>query len=324
MDKKYSGYRHDFFPEKSVKSTSKQALDNAQVFSEFRPAHYRKPKAKAVLTIDDLEAKKFKHPSENIVEIVDRSDVAKEFIGLDTFENANVFSDLLDRELLFVKLNSSSLKENNSLCFKGKCSIGLVYGSVQINGYLVKNSYEEANAFRWHELYSPETNSYLSVKNQNANETVNNDMNNKDQFGNFLLDRIKFYLNIVIDQAVEEKLQNFLCQDENFNFQTGSLVVIHTLKSQMCNYLSYFENFKNVYQSLHDNKSELKKTNNQIDEKISKIGLYPVSRSHFDHIRLDNNEEISVIREIINPSNLNEENQQSNVNFFSPITFAFW
>jgi hypothetical protein len=231
---------------------------------------------------------------------VPRDPYASTFVGLDTFSCKNVFLDLVESDLVLVNLDSSSVK--NNLCFKGRCSIGLIHGQVKVNGYVLKRlGFENSTQFKWFDLYSPETNSYLSILN-NRNESHENDNNENTQEIDYLSMQIRANTGLEFDNQLELKLREFLKQNK-FNSSTSSLFVLRALKSHMCNYLSYFENFQHVYQSPSALVSNIADDKNQnlvnFDAKLEKLNMFPIGSEHFNAIHLERDEEIAVVNEIL-------------------------
>ena len=84
----------------------------------------------------------------------------------------NLFFDLIDKDLLFVSLEfgPNVPVKKSSFSFKGKCMTSLLWGQVQINGYSLRvNSNDN---LKWFEVYSPETNAFLSIKSANPSRFI--------------------------------------------------------------------------------------------------------------------------------------------------------
>jgi hypothetical protein len=79
------------------------------------------------------------------------------------------FFELAERESFLIVLDSSQQK--GAFSFKGKCLLSLLFGQIQVNGYLMKCTSE---TFKFQnqqfELYSPETNAFLEIKNLNLSQ----------------------------------------------------------------------------------------------------------------------------------------------------------
>ena len=151
------------------------------------------------------------------------------------------------------------------------------------------------------DLYSPETNSYLSILN-NRNESHENDNNENTQEIDYLSMQIRANTGLEFDNQLELKLREFLKQNK-FNSSTSSLFVLRALKSHMCNYLSYFENFQHVYQSPSALVSNIADDKNQnlanFDAKLEKLNIFPIGSEHFNAIHLERDEEIAIVNEIL-------------------------
>ena len=222
---------------------------------------------------------------------------ASTFIGLDTFSCKNIFLDLIDSDLVLVNLDSRSKK--NNFCFKGNCSIGLICGQIKINGYVLKRlSFENENQQKWFDLYSPETNSYLSIIN-NRDESQTNDENSLD--AEYVIMQIKLNTGLNIDNQMEMKIREFLVQAQ-FSSNTSSVFVLRPLKAHMCNYLSYFENFQHVYQSpsaLISSDDDKNQNLANFDAKLEKFNIFPIGSEHFNAIHLEREEEVAIFNEIL-------------------------
>lgn len=260
----------------------------------------------------DIERKKVESKPEPEIQAQFEDTLIQTFIGSNTFECDNVFADLISQDLVLVCLESKSKNEKNSFCFKGKCSLRLIHGEVQINGYYLKN-----DTHKWVDLYSPETNSYLSI----ANSRSSNEMDQIDVSSD-LLNKIKDCLSLTLENSMDQKLQDFL-QKNNFSPNSSSLFILRSLKSQFCNYISYFENFQHIYQSqLVGSKNDIVNLNlnsSEIDSLMAKLGIYPVPSNFFNAIHVESLEEKTVVNEILTVS---DELTTENVNDQSPIIMA--
>lgn len=127
---------------------------------------------------------------------------------------------------------------------------------------------------------------------------------NHDNLIKKILNKIQFAFNINIGGEMEVNFSNFLA-DNQFDENTSSLIVISHLKSQMCNYLSYFQNFQIVYhsKSTASNYSNDKLTSSSVvddlETKLTKIGVYPILND-ISSIHQQTEEEALVIDEILN------------------------
>jgi hypothetical protein len=273
------------------KTSSEISISNSkrgQVYSNYIERGHKE------LNTDDIKTKPndyVKKPRLNLSNndavkaVVDyNSDLMSRFIGLNYFNCENIFIDLIDQELILINLDEKSKSGKSSFCFKGRCSISLIHGEIQINGYVLKHYFNQTNCKKdWYDVYSPETNSFVSL----FNKAKLNSQSNIDT----ILNRIKIVSNLNIDSKLEESLKKFLDQNE-FSVESSSLIAIKPLRSQISNYLSYFENFHNVYQSTSKLHSDIDKNHhNNFENKFLNVGIYPVSSDHFNAIHIISNEE---------------------------------
>lgn len=216
-------------------------------------------------------------------------DLMKAFIGLNQLNCENVFIGFIDQEFILINLDEKSKFKKNNFCFKGKCSISLIYGEIEINGHILKHYLNENTCKKdWYDVYSPETNSFVSLFNK---AKLNSRSNENGLNINSILDRIKTVCNLNIDSKSEENLEKFLKENE-FSAESSSLLAIKPLRSQICNYLSYFENFQYVYQSASQLHSDnINSIQNDVENKFINIGIHPVSSDHFNAIHIISNEE---------------------------------
>lgn len=104
-----------------------------------------------------------------------------------------------------------------------------------------------------------------------TNETIDF---NKDYIKE-IIGQLKTGFNAAISNEIEASLVDFLAVENQFNPKTSSVIAITVLKSQMCNYLSYFPNFQWVY---HSKLNEAKSTQaDDINYKLAKFDLYSVA-----------------------------------------------
>ena len=171
------------------------------------------------------------------------------FVGIDSFDASDeIFSDLIDQDILLICLDSRKSLNKENFSFKGSCSMSLLHGHVQINGFQIKNvelDPVKIKPAKWYELHSPETNSFIAVLNK-SNEVLDEQMLSAN-FVEALLNKIKTLLNL--DTQIFDNLNEFLHKND-FSFSTSSLIAFAFLKSQMCNYISSFPNFKHVYKQI--------------------------------------------------------------------------
>jgi polynucleotide 5'-hydroxyl-kinase GRC3/NOL9 len=225
------------------------------------------------------------------------------FCGLDTFDDSasnTIFTDLIEQNLILIKLDYSQRNANlrEAFSFKGKCTIGLLHGQVQVNGYTIYNAeLKNTNSFKWHDLYSAETNSYLSIHNKFEQNLDPSSLNLKQSEEN-LVQKIRNQLNSY-DLNVQ-KLSEFLHKSE-FSFSTSSLIALRPLNSLPCSYISYFDNFKHVYQSNLP-------LNDSLDSTLGKqFGIYPVQSEFLSSILSESNEERKIANDLLNHNNENEK-----------------
>jgi hypothetical protein len=222
------------------------------------------------------------------------------FIGIDTFDLAEeIYIDLIDQNLLLVLLDSSKRSRKENFCFKGCLSYGLIYGHVQTNGYRIQTTILNPTEYtkspmKWFESYSPETNSFANISNK-LNESID-----QNSFSNNVVDdviqKVQFYINTVnLDQ---ERLKEFLTKND-FSPITSSLIAITFLKSKLCNYLSYFSNFKTIYQQNANTKSATK----SLDEKLAGFGVFPVSDDKCNAIHIESSEELAIVNGLLSEKN---------------------
>ena len=221
-----------------------------------------------------------------------------DFIGLQTFEAAanNLFMDFIENDLILVCLDSRP-EFKSKFCFKGKCKLALVYGQININGYDIKSSglLDNRNeGSKWFDLYSAETNSYVSISNTQIVENSYDQLDDNQKED--LAKQIMLKCNISIDNSIFLSLKKFMTSNE-FCAQTSSLFALKILKSQMCDYLSYFDNFHHIYQSgIGFAKQQ------DFDSKLAKIGVFPVDPQNLGAIKIERTEEKQIVKEILENS----------------------
>ena len=223
------------------------------------------------------------------------------FIGVNTFQSENVFLDLIQKDMILISLDTQNKSKKNNFCFKGKCSIALVYGQLGINGYHLNTNLTEQS--KWFDLYSPETNSFLSIINKHETKEASNLVVEQQ----FLINRIK-QLAQINSNEFDQNLQLFL---NDFSSNTSSLFLIRGFKSQICDYLGYFENFQKIYNS-YSGFDSIEKSNgnqNETDVKFSHLGLYVVTEHNFNAVLIESDEEKRVANEF---NHLMDNNQAGN------------
>ena len=302
-----------------VSGKNKKAVPKAQVFTSYVQSNEREGNKKYQTankhnqqsyhqrndTNKKEPIKKPKMDSLNTVPkevgIVDESLIDSCFstcIGLQTFESAakNIFTDFIENDLILVCLDSRQ-QFKNKFCFKGKCKFTLIHGQININGYDIKSSQlldSQNESSGWFDLYSPETNSYLSLSNAQTIETNSNQMDENQN--ETLAKKIIFKCNLNIDNSLYLKLKEFIIRNE-FSTGSSSLFALKNLKSQICDYLSYYDNFHHLYQS------GIGLTKQQdFDSKLAKIGIFPVDAENFGAIKIERTEEKQITKEILESS----------------------
>ena len=232
-------------------------------------------------------------------------------IGLGSFECLNLFLDLIDKNLMLVCLDESVKSKKSRLAFKGKCSVGLIYGSVEIAGYRISNHELENNQFKWFDLYSPETNAYMAIANRLDDESRISATQMSSQFAEILFQRLVNSSNIPADLIVNQaelmaKLSAFL---SDLNPKTSSLLVLRPLESTVCNYISSFDNFHHVYNNTSSNKLEKNLTNESFEVKsidsliAEQFGIYPIRSEFLSSILMRRPEEIEIAESLVNNGN---------------------
>lgn len=281
---------------KSRVKSKQNDLKICQVYSEFiQPQNtddHSKIKKPKLIDQDKMEINENEEKKE-----INLSDT---FIGINTFESDNVFSDLSNFGLLIICLEQKSDFAKSNFSFKGRCSINLLSGCIQINGFKIDNTIE-----KWFDLFSPESNSYLTILNKQEDDA---------NFGltyHQIISKIQNLFHINIENSIEENLRNFLVKT-NFNNKTSSLFAIRPLKSQLCNYICHFDNFQTVYQT-NMNSSELTAENQSMYQIMNKFGIFPISEQHFNAIQLENENEKETVQEIVVDSELNTEGRKKNL-----------
>jgi len=225
-----------------------------------------------------------------------QQEFAKRYVGVNRFECENVFTDLLDENLLLVNLDSSK----HGFCFKGTCSISLIYGHLQVNGFQMRAVIDESSSnLKWYSLYSPESNSFLTVLNKQEISQVNEEEEAMTGEGESQIDlslvsrRIYLSLNLKRDfDAFDKSLKGFL---QKFCIKSSSLFVLKAFNSQLCNYFGYFENFHSVYQATLSGIEFNRQKSSQVEEKLAQMGIFPISSELFNAIHVEQEEEKSII-----------------------------
>jgi hypothetical protein len=134
---------------------------------------------------------------------------------------------------------------------------------------------------------------------EDSNETIVN----IEQQIHFLANRI-----ITVAQSdfnnnqTNHNLREFL---KDFSLKTTTLFFVRSFKSQMCNYLSNFNNFQQVYHTFTGIQKDQQQ--NEFDIKFARLGLYPVLEYSFNTIYTESEEERNVIKEFFNSDEANKK-----------------
>ena len=252
--------------------------------------------------------------------------ITETVIGLNTFYCENVFP--LDKNHLLISLDCKNKSKKNSFCFKGKCSIAMIHGHlgkyrlifdykmlifksmfIGITGFNLKNSSIDSQSLpNWHDLYSPETNSFLSITNKQNPEShsENLDIDAKNHAMNKLSYLIQVSINQEFTEPMIQQMTEFLF---DISLETSSLFILRNLNSHVCNYLNYIDNFKQIYQ--------VKSTDalNDIDSRFYQLGVYPISLQSYQATHRESDEEKVILNEI-----MNFKNESDNGNKFQKIS----
>ena len=221
------------------------------------------------------------------------------FVGVQSFAASanNMFTDFIDSDLVLVSLDTRP-QFKSKFCFKGKCKLSLVYGQINVNGFDLKSPklFDGASCNggpKSYELYSAETNSFLSISTSVSNDASSSSLD-ENQSDMLIRQIIQNYNLNGVDTSVYLKFKDFL-RENQFSAETSSLFVLHALKSHMCSYLSYFENFHHVYES-----SAGVIAHQDLDSKLAKLGVFPVESQNFNAIKIETNEEKQIASEVSN------------------------
>jgi hypothetical protein len=215
-----------------------------------------------------------------------QQEFGKQFLGVNRFECEHVFGDLLDENLLLVNLDSNKV----GFCFKGACSISLIHGHLQVNGFQMRAQLDQSSSsLKWYDLYSPESNSFLTVLNKKQPSEMHDTMEESQADFTHLSRSIYFSLALNRDfDSFDRSLKEFL---QKFPTNSSSLFVLKALNSQMCNYFGYFENFHSVYHAASSGVELNRQKSSHVDEKLTQMGIFPISSEHFNAIHLEQEEE---------------------------------
>lgn len=230
------------------------------------------------------------------------------FIGVDTFNEAALLCDLNDfnddqqqqvnRAESIVDLDENfivlTLDTNEIFCFKGKISIKLIYGCVEINGYYI-DSAQLKHRQRYFNLFSPDTHSHLSIVNKSIQQIGLDPVGDDDKAQIIALifnELSNLNKNFKQNARIYDKLNSYL--NENFNKKCKSIVILKKFKSKLCNYLTHFDNFKNMYQS--SNLVSYIMSPNDIE--FASMGVYPINSSTNKSIVALNTDDFNKLNEI--------------------------
>lgn len=142
----------------------------------------------------------------------------------------------------------------------------------------------------------------MNYRKRKADQTIENLEQPSCDFKQVLCDRLKSILNIENFEEIEANLDRFLVSN-HFNSKTSSLVAVGPLKSQICNYLSYFPNFQVLYHSKSTDQD-------QTIARLMKFGLYPVLNPSMAFNETD--EMSSVVEDILNKDESGKRMQSIN------------
>ena len=207
------------------------------------------------------------------------------YIGIDTFTNENMFFEFVENELIVAALDS-----HENFCFKGRASICVLYGSVEVNAYKMDAS------DKFYDLYSPDCNSFLVLSALNA-QSPQNEANSLNAIFQFIMSHVNADMNKEQElsdedmKAMHDKanaLKDYLDAFREKNLT--SLFVLRKLKSQLCNYLNHFENYNQLYQSynyklyLNETSPNFTTTNpaTNADINFAHLDLYAVDSRQYD------------------------------------------
>ena len=223
-------------------------------------------------------------------------------IGLETFNYANVF--LIKSNYILVCFNDSS--KMNSLSFKGICSLLPLHGNLSINGYNLKKNLSQLQE-KWFDLYSPETNSFVTILNKAEQESFKEYATlTNEQLNEVLIKQILNYAQICPNETLIANLESYLT---HFQLKKASVFLLKSLNSPMCNYINYIENFQQVYQLPTANCQ----ATNEIDSEFIRMGIYPVTAQNFNKIHRESIEEKLVCDEILQTKCESDPNQDKGI-----------
>ena len=245
---------------------------------------------------------KFSHENNPKISKLEVDEEESTCIGLETFNYANVF--LIKSNYMLVCFDDSS--KMKSLSFKGKCSLLSLYGSLSINGYNLKKNLSQPQE-KWFDLYSPETNSFVTVLNRADQEPFKEYVTlTNEQLKEVLIKQIFNYAQICPNETLTANLESYLT---HFQLKKASLFLLKSLNSPMCNYINYIENFQQVYQLPTANCQ----ATNEIDSELIRMGIYPVMTQNFNKIHRESIEEKLVCDEILQTQSESDSNQDKGI-----------
>ena len=150
---------------------------------------------------------------------------------------------------------------------------------------------------KWYDIYSPETNSFVRISNKLESNSSGMDSSIENLYSS-LVDLIKQLTKQADVQSHDLALKQFLTQVSSM---AASLFLVGNLNSHMCNYMSYIDNFKQIYQMQYADLKELSDT----DRSFAQLGLFPIHNSY----QTESDQDRAVCNEILN---FNQESTSEN------------
>lgn len=170
-----------------------------------------------------------------------------QYFSFDSIKSSNIYDDLIDNHAVMV-----IVEDHQAICFKGRIKVQVLSGCVEINGHKIgaKNSYFD--------VYSPESNSFISIKNCNF----------QNEYVDIMTLSQRFVCDLNIDNLNQDKFENVKQFITKYSLMPkSSLLIFKKLDSKLVNYISYFESYKQLYENYGQKNSS---------SKFSHLGLYPV------------------------------------------------
>jgi polynucleotide 5'-hydroxyl-kinase GRC3/NOL9 len=177
------------------------------------------------------------------------------------------------------------------LCFKGYISCGLIYGNIQINGFKIRNINFNKLSIKWYDLFSPETNAFITISNKQSE--IESDQSLTESSINLLIQNVITTLSL---SNVNETSFNEFLRINNFSLNNSSLIILKSLNSKICNYLSHFKNLKVLYQ----NNSDTQQSKSDLDNLLQKIGIFPISSNNLNNVSIESTEDKCIINNLLN------------------------